>query len=674
MSKCIVKVLISAALIAAASQAFAQGKAPAPAATPVQAAKIDGISREVTISRLLEDHVRQVLRRYVTDSEFNVSVIVETASKSLDKIPYLPPAQSASAMSAFAPARLVGATDKVTVQIALAKRYKTKTRTKLGQILSLSLGLRKDGGDSIAFEDLDLELPVQRSDIEMTLLRIEGDLRQERSKADQMRKERDDLKLEVVAAKTEAERQRGNVKTDPANPTKESTADTGAQKDGAASVVVSRLKDFGVPGIFALVALFFAFMLARSFGGIGRGIGEAANAVSRAIEASAGSSAAAAPTVDVTPEGQASRDSAGVLPAAPMESLQRTVKELHDDLSERLNAQTQPFVVQYLSQQFAGLDHVDKGVAAMELFGRDHANTLFEKLNPAAQTVVLDFIRQGTYSRPKLELMIEAGQELNTRLLGQAMMQTVSQLAQDINSTLMALQAEDLAQLVLTMPERLSARLFGTLEPTRVAAVLADVNRLSSNELSRVTELLLKIPELSADKDVDNDLLAALNVAVQSKSVDLHKPYLKFYGEIMAAAEDQVSETMFGKFMNNPQVANYIRRHTVTFGMFFQVTKEIQEDVLSALSIKDLAALYSGLVAPAEKSKIEALLPERRRDAVREEATQWARRGTRQLQAAHKLARQAVCRRLLTLQRDGGLDFQDESLAPLPSTPLVQAA
>ena len=127
---------------------------------------------------------------------------------------------------------------------------------------------------------------------------------------------------------------------------------------------------------------------------------------------------------------------------------------------------------------------------------------------------------------------------------------------------------------------------------------------------------------------------------------------------------------MFGKFMSNPQVAGYIRRNTVTFSMFFQVTQEIQEDVLGALSIKDLAALYAGLPQATDKETIDTLLPERRRDAVREEATQWARRGSRQLAGAHRIARQAVCRRLLTLQRDGGLDFKDD--AGMKVTPAVE--
>ena len=662
------KVVIAIALFGLSAPALAQGKATAAATT----AKIDSVetsvNREQTIGRLLEEHVRQVLRRYVTDSEFNATVRVETATKALGKIPYLPPAQSAAALNALPPERLVAATNKVSVQVALAKRYKAKTRIKLAQILSMSLGLRKNGSDAITFEDLDLELPTQRSDIEINLMRIEADLRQERTKAEQIRKERDDLKLEVVAVKTGAEKQSrlaqlGQAKTVPATTT------------NTTSDVMTRLKDFGVPGIFALIGLFFAIVLARSFGGIGRGIGDAATAVSRAIEASAGGAAVSSPTVDVRPDAVRNRDAGAVasLPP-PLESLQRTVKELHEDLSQRLNIETQPFVVQYLSQQFAGFESIDKGVAAMELFGRDHANSLFEKLNPAAQVVVLDFIRQGHYSRPKLELMVEAGEELNTRLLGQAVMQTVSQIDQDIAAKIMGLQIEDLGMLALTLTERLAARLFGSLAPGHIAAVLTEVHRTADNELARITDLILKIPETGPDKALDNELLAALTATVAVKSVDIHKPYLKFYGEIMAAADDQVSEAMFGKFMTNPQVAGYIRRNTVTFSMFFLVTKEIQEDVLAQLTIKDLAALYSGLVLSAEKNLIEGLLPERRRDAVREETIQWARRGGRQLQVAHKQARLAVTRRLSTLQKNGGLDFQaDDGFKAVPSQGLAAA-
>jgi hypothetical protein len=668
-------VAAAASLTLATTNAVAQAPASAqPQGTP---ATIDSLTRDGTISRLLEDHARQVLRRYVQDSEFSVVARVEMGSQPVEKVPYLPPAQSAAAMGAFPPARLVAQTDRVTFDVALAKRYRTKTRDKLGDLLAKSLGLRS--GDGINFEELDLELPAQRSDLEVSLLRTEADLRQERTLARQALKERDDLKLEVVAAKTEIERQARLAKpaadtatTAPGAPATGQTPTTMTTDQGSATL--GRVRDFGVPIVFAVVGIFFAVILARSFRGIGQGIGEAAEAVSRAIESSVGAGASAAlggaPTLDVTPESGSSQSAA--LPPPPLESLKAAVKELHDDLTGRLNEQTQPFVVQYLTQQLSDVAGVDKGVAAMELFGRDHANALFKKLNPAAQTVVLDFIRHGHYSRPKLELMHEAGEEINTRLLGQAVMQSVSQVSQDITAKVMALQIEDLAKLAITLSERLTVRLLASLEPGRIAALLAEVHRSATAELGRVTALILKIPEIGSAKELDQELLQALTKAATAKAVDVHKPYLKFYGDIMAAAEDHVGEAMLGNFMGTPQVATYIRSHAVTFSMFFQVTRDIQEDVVAQLSVKDLAALYAGIASPEDKSVIDGLLTDRRRDAMREEAVQWTRRGARQLQTAHKAARQAVCRRLATLQRSGGLDFRDTAPEPtLPATPVA---
>lgn len=665
------RVLMTALLAFAAvtPRAWAQGAAD-PATAPT--AKIEASRRDAAIRRLLEEHVRQVLRRYVSDSEFHAQVDVQTSQKTTDKIPYIPAIESAAALAAFTPERLVSATDKVEIQIALAKRYKTKTQNKLAQILTLSLGLRKDA-DTVKFDELDLELPAQRSDIELSLLRIEADLRQERQRAEQMRKERDDLKLEVVAAKSENDRQK-NSQAD----AKKAGAFDSAGAVPKENVALTRLRDFGVPALFALVGIFVAFLIARSFGGIGRGLVDAAGAVSRAIEVTADSGAPAPVQAQAAAsgddDGRGRAENAQTPGAAPLEAFQKVLKSLHEELSEQLNEQTRPFVVRYLTQQLSSAPGIAKGVAAMELFGRDHANFLFQNLPPQAQALVLDFIRQGHYERPKHELMLEAGEELKTRLLGEAVMQTVSQIGQDITAKIVEFQAQDLAKAVTAMPERITARLMRYLEPGQIAAVLTEVHRHSPTELARVTETIMKVPEAGDDKDLDKELLAALTSAAAARTANRHKPYLKFYGEIFAAVDDQVSEAMFGQFMAHPEVAGYIRRTAVTFSMFFQVTNEVQAEVLGQISVKDVAALYTSLASPVEKQRIESLLSERRLEAVREEAQLFAQRNARQIQTAAKQARQAICTRMAAMQRLGDLEFQDEVLPSTAQAASVAAA
>ena len=104
--------------------------------------------------------------------------------------------------------------------------------------------------------------------------------------------------------------------------------------------------------------------------------------------------------------------------ALSQEFLQAYIPQLRDDLTARVNDDNATCVVRYVAEMTAAPGGAAKAVAALELIGKDLANVIYKKLAPGTQTQVMQFVNQGHFERPKLDLMLEAGEDLRTRLLG----------------------------------------------------------------------------------------------------------------------------------------------------------------------------------------------------------------------------------------------------------------
>lgn len=699
MLRSVKKDLIALALTFSAGNVFAQAPLPAPSAAstavvtspdasaaaanaPLSADPVANASpeqqlrkRKSALERQIEERGSTVVRRFVPESEFNLHADVQLAPNQDAPIPYLPNTQSTEAFAMLAVDQMHDATTRVTVNLALAKRYSEKTRVNLAQILTRTLGLDPTRGDSVKIDLLDLDLPPQHSDIEISLMRAEAERLQERQRADQDRKERDALKLEIVAAKSAIDqlaREKLEViaaqkKVDPPKPVVVPKPEPPVKIPEAPKdpTWVTRAKDFGVPAASALALLACAFLVASAFRGIGRGLVDGASSMSKAIEATANVSA---PPQDITLQQNNDNNAAragSIDPArstATLETLKAAVLDLHQELLQHFDVENQDCVLEYLSSLLEHDENASKAVAAMELLGTKHANALFRQLSVADQSAVLVFIRDGHYKRPKLELMLEAGEELKTRIFGTGFEDGASTKDAALNALVRTCTPDELAQAVMKLKDRTAARLLFYLDPARMAPIVASVGKTAPRQVDRFADLLLKMPDIVLDRTLDADIQTTLQ-QLTAKNDHTFKPYLKLYSDLLNATDESLRDTLRTKLMRQPTVARFLSQHTVTFEMLFALPTDLRDDIIAKLSVKDVAALYSGLESDEFKQALVTNLPERRREIMLEEAQQIVRRGSRQIQAAYKAARQSVSGHLMGLQRSGLLEVNEVTAA-----------
>ena len=102
----------------------------------------------------------------------------------------------------------------------------------------------------------------------------------------------------------------------------------------------------------------------------------------------------------------------------PMEAVARRVLELHEELAPALDEATQGLVLEHLAFLLEDEATVDLAVATMELLGKDKANELYRNLAPDHQQKVYTFLKSGSHSRPKGEVMMSVGEALKTKIFG----------------------------------------------------------------------------------------------------------------------------------------------------------------------------------------------------------------------------------------------------------------
>ena len=88
--------------------------------------------------------------------------------------------------------------------------------------------------------------------------------------------------------------------------------------------------------------------------------------------------------------------------------------------------------------------HRRKGRVSLELLGRETATQLFKRLGIEAQETLLKFLHAGVYERSKMELMLEAGEELKTRMLAESFDQVRTGASEKIGERLLQLSDDDL--------------------------------------------------------------------------------------------------------------------------------------------------------------------------------------------------------------------------------------
>jgi hypothetical protein len=164
-----------------------------------------------------------------------------------------------------------------------------------------------------------------------------------------------------------------------------------------------------------------------------------------------------------------------------------------------------------------------------------------------------------------------------------------------------------------------------------------------------------RIPEVEGATKLDEQVGAAIDDQLSRANADVHGPYLSYYKTLVESVEDEVAESIAEQIAgSSPRVERFVRETIVTFGTFFRLHGDIQEEIVGGMSNKDLGALVASL-RDDWRTQIFVHVEARRKELVEDEAKRLIARGPRQASAAHRAAKRAVVDRIIQAKGGGSL-------------------
>ncbi len=570
-------------------------------------------------------------------------------------MPYLPATLAPIAGFDAPPEALKSLIKQVKMEVLIADRYDAPAKSKLKTILIKTLALDEARGDTIAFSSLGLAVERPESEIARQLTSAEAEARELRAQLDNVGRERDDAKRELTQIKEENDQF--------------SKSDARFWRDNAAVLIAA---------VLVLVALSIGGFAVR--GAAGK-LSEAVQSIGSGIPIlgeKLGESLAQKPQTLLPATGQPSRGESFrdgefgaraslVGPAMSLEVVAKRVIELHQELSEGLSGDSESAAIEYISRLLEDQVTVERAVATMELLGKDRANQLYARLGSVQQEKVFAFLKSGRYSKPKGEVMLEAGEALKSRIFAASFEMRV-RLSDRVSERLLLLGSDDQGAVARMLEGEALARFFLYLEPAGVSAVCAYLREKDVVRFEKIGQLLVKVPEVETADHLDNEVLSAIETQLSKIDTDVQAPYLSYYRRIVETSDDDLAEAIVELLSSaNPRVERFMRESVVTFGTFFKLHGDIQEEILADMDNKTLAALV-GPLKPEHKTAIFAHVEDRRKDLVEEEVDRLNAKGARQMVAAHKMAKQQVSSRIVQIKGNSPLsDLLARKLEGLPS-------
>lgn len=639
-------------------------QAPSNMAMAQASASESGIAAD--LSRAVQAQARAALERHLKPMEFQAFAKV-TPADSIPSIPYLPETFAPIAGADVPPESLAPLVKRIEIEVVISDLYDDAAKTKLKSIVWKTLRLNDARGDKVTFSSLGLKIERPESALSRDLARSEADARDSRAKLETVSREREDAKREASDAKRDLTT--AKTELDRVNRTKAAAPDSRGG-DVAPPQVPGEVKSFwrehSALIVGTLIALLAIFASSATFRGASKALSEAVQSIGLGLPIlgeKLSQSLAQAPQAFLPAGGSNAQGDSGRSTvqgahlngtSMPMEAVSKRVIELHVELSDAVDASNEPLVLEYLSYLLEDDRLVSRAVATMELLGKEKANYLYNCLGASHQQKVFSFLKSGNHGRSKGEVMLEAGEELKTKLFG-ASFSSRAQLGEVVSKKLLLLGIEDQVAVVRSLEGPSLSRLFLYLEPAKTGLLLSKLREKDPERFHRTAALVVKQPEVETSTNLDQDIITAIEGQLARASADIQAPYLAHYKTIVESVDEDVGESLTEHFAAaHPRVERYIRETIVSFGTFFKLHGDIQEEIISVMTNKDLAALTSTL-KPEHKVMILSHVEDRRKELVEEEFDRLAAKGPRQSAAAHRAAKQLVTQRIIQIRGNGPL-------------------
>lgn len=604
-------------------------------------------ARESAYAHSYERLVDDLISRHIPKTDYQVIATARVKKiVSGEGMPYVPlmmgPPETGVRLN---PEELRQGVESVKLEIFLNPRHGPKAREQLKALILKKLYLRPAAGDGIVFNKLAIPLEVSKPDVERQLANAEAEVRDSRQMKDRLEKTLQESTRQAAEKQAELKE-----KLDKA----QSRLDTDFWSQHGTAIIagVALLITVLIWALFSMMTLRTASSRIQS-GMLG---------VAKALE---NMNTVAATSLDLEDEKNAhsqgpAPDLQALSPAeglnASLDQLYTRILTLHNELTDILKnggARTESFLLRYLSKKLESVESAPLGVAVMELFGKDIANSLFSKLGVSHQARVMDFLAAGKYDRPKAEILLEVGEEIKTRLLAVAFDGVRDKTSDQVMVRVLKLRTDDLVNVLKAAPLASLPRLFLYLEAGMLADVLGALKTDNPARFLQVSQAIVKMPETTAALHLDADLLVVLDDCLNRAKDDKQRPFLSFYKDLVEASDDTTAEDLAEIMASqNQRVERFMRETIITFGTYFQLRPEIQEAIIDGLSNREVAALLACL-DDDQKKFVDQHVDARRGGLIVDEVERLVAKGERQVKVTNKAVKKIVVARIIVAKGEG---------------------
>lgn len=596
------------------------------------------VARETElIEAAFEARIRTTLTPFVHESEFYTRVKVELNEAALASGAYEPSSYSLEYFRSRELSELRLRTKSVRATVWIAKRFPAKSREDLLELLTTQLALMPD---AIEFKTFDVATADGKSD--QQIQKLEADLRQSKSDAQRLERERNDIKMELALAKAKKDAQ--------------AAGEVRPEEGGNMSTLIKSAPWL----VLALACLVVLLVASRMFASSIRSIGGGVSSLAGALQSIGGG-------MNLKTEGTASAADAAATESLPLpdgppaaargedSASHERVLRLHEELAGGFNPKMESITLKRLTDLLGEPDTVAKGVALLELLGKARANELFLRLAPACQESVLRFLSDGHFGRPKSELMLEAGEELKTRLLGEHFGNLRGELTLKLGELMLQLDEQDVVDLTSAIPDQLRARWFLYLEPDLLARTISTISARSPANIAQIMDAVPRIAAFERSVELDEQIVPLVEAALANKRADGSSKYLQYYMDLLESLDDKLAETAVERFAAaDPRLRAQLSSFVVTLATLFKVPASVRKDLVEPLGNRAIASLLFGLEAPLRKELLDCLSP-RRHDQINEELEVMSGMPAREASALFDQAKGAVITGLKKLRASGEL-------------------
>jgi hypothetical protein len=409
----------------------------------------------------------------------------------------------------------------------------------------------------------------------------------------------------------------------------------------------------GLAALLGLFALAYGFINAgKNLGGSVSGIASALEMISGTMENSATDEQTSLPALQEAAD--LSQSNGGGSPIS-MEAANKRIVEIHEKIIVSLSQAGEQAIIRKVSKLLSNERTVAKGVLTLEILDKEKANELFQRLGNLDQSRVMQFMENGSFDRPKAEVMLEAAEELNTALLSAGFRSNNADVSEEVSQLLLKFDDDDLINITQELHQDTIPRLFVYLTPEQIGRVLKGVQNDENKFMTSISAVPM-IPQVVNNRDLDKELLPVLEKQISTIDEDSQRSYLSLYKEIVETLDDEVNEHVInGMGAVDDRINTYLQNNVVTLATFFKLAADIKEELISSMSNKDIAGFIFSLTTDKASGVIQ-LAGERRVELIQEELDRFESFTKRQRVAATDRGKKMVLGKIKAMAAETTLD------------------